>query len=1115
LTTITELVIAKLGIFAHFNRGERYLNARIGVLTAFVTLTDGVNQYLLAGSRKYESQVGAGLSDTTAKWLGDSDVNGDSWALLFTDIEKLGPEEPYSTISDLAKDSRFKSLPSVAGPPFLRGFVAVPIFTKLKVKIGSMIILDTAARGRLSLPEAAFLQRMAETCMIQLGMARETVVRKRTMDLNQGLKAWIQSQSVAERNPGESRQLKDPRTNEELRGDSGLRPASSQMSTLGHDIKEADGATFGTAELANPALGPVPHEAVASKLYGQSTSDPQKHSTEADPHRAETPYRRIFRLAAEHLRTSLNLDGVAFVDGIVGFHGELLPIAEPEQEIQSEMAQRPERNPLPGEHSVKDKAAHDQGTDAEPEPRFPKPSITQEDNVSTHRTFTSVNYTKTVLETRPAEVIGLSTDTTEKLPKLVALSESTKGMPGLNEGFLQEFMEINASGKVWYFDGNETTFYFENDVLIEENADSGAGRLRNIFPGVRQIIFAPLTDFTTFKRLAGCFAWTTERFPVFTDVADLVQYKLFLHSVEAEISRLDSMSALKQKESFVSSVSHELRTPLHGVLGALEFLEETNLDDFQRSLAHTIRFCGSTLHETLSNVLSYARINEFEHRNNKLRRKGSRESPWALLNKDEHTTPNQDFHGPFVSTNLASLCEEIVHVTESGRSYSGSSDLDILILTLNISYREKWDFVTEPGALRRILMNVIGNSLKYSSKGVVEVRLDAKHLENDKRQPGIAGSKSQRNLVTFTIKDSGKGMSKEFIQNHLFVPFTQENAAESEGVGLGMSIVKSLAALLGGQINVKSEVGKCTDIEISIPMEEGNPITEDGSSTSVKMERLTSELRERRLTVSVRGLSSALDESVRFYLSEWFKATVLREDAPIQQLSHTDILIVDEALTNDTEAMRSLVETHGHHLALLSINTNRKQRAELTSFEKSFPFLEKVQRPLSPGKLSKALLRCVQKLDSGTPAAPTYPSAESSEPSPVRKASFQLEKDDPDTSSIGADLLPYTIYSDVEVAALPASTFSEGPETPALPHVRNIFPQVSSAGQSSTRQKPSVLLVEDNAINLKLLQTFVNKHGVKDIQTAENGRAAINAVEQHVEGFDIIFMGKLIILSSP
>ena len=101
----------------------------------------------------------------------------------------------------------------------------------------------------------------------------------------------------------------------------------------------------------------------------------------------------------------------------------------------------------------------------------------------------------------------------------------------------------------------------KNDTLVEDESLEVARRLISAFPGVRQMIFQPLTDPVSLKRLAGCLAWSTRKCPVFTDTTDLPSLCGFLHVLESEISRIDASAAVKQKEAFVSSVSHELSMP--------------------------------------------------------------------------------------------------------------------------------------------------------------------------------------------------------------------------------------------------------------------------------------------------------------------------------------------------------------------------------------------------------------------------------------------------------------------------------------------------------------------------------------------------------------------------
>ncbi|KAK6379162.1 hypothetical protein LTR81_027786 [Elasticomyces elasticus] len=218
--------------------------------------------------------------------------------------------------------------------------------------------------------------------------------------------------------------------------------------------------------------------------------------------------------------------------------------------------------------------------------------------------------------------VGYAIQDGRSMPPTIQVTNSIKGLAHLDEGLLQHFLERHHEGRIWYFDEARNPFRFDGDALVPGEDEFGnADLIASSFSGARQNIFSPLTDPVTLRHLAGCFAWASEVPPIFTDKIILRPYKSFLHSVVAELSRLDTVAAVKQQASFVSSVSHELRSPLHGILGAAELLAETDLDDFQKGLADTVRACGSTLQDTLSNMLSYAKINDFEqkyHRNTPL-----------------------------------------------------------------------------------------------------------------------------------------------------------------------------------------------------------------------------------------------------------------------------------------------------------------------------------------------------------------------------------------------------------------------------------------------------------------------------------------------------------------
>lgn len=127
-------------------------------------------------------------------------------------------------------------------------------------------------------------------------------------------------------------------------------------------------------------------------------------------------------------------------------------------------------------------------------------------------------------------------------------------------------------------------------------------------------------------------------------------------------------------------------------------------------------------------------------------------------------------------------------------------------LLLDVSPRRSWNIRTQPGALRRIIMNLLGNALKYTSHGFVAVSLRAQEVPNSSKINAI-----------IRVTDSGKGMSEQFQQDRMFVPFSQEDPFQP-GTGLGLSIVKSIVDSLGGTMEVKSQQGVGTEIDVHLSL---------------------------------------------------------------------------------------------------------------------------------------------------------------------------------------------------------------------------------------------------------------------------------------------------------
>jgi hypothetical protein len=111
------------------------------------------------------------------------------------------------------------------------------------------------------------------------------------------------------------------------------------------------------------------------------------------------------------------------------------------------------------------------------------------------------------------------------------------------------------------------------------------------------------------------------------------------------------------------------------------------------------------------------------------------------------------------------------------------------------------------GAWRRIIMSLVGNSMKWTHQGLIEISLSSVST----------GTDTEPVLAHLSVTDTGSGISSDYLRHSVFSPFTQEDSL-SEGVGLGLSLVRKLVTFLGGHIDIKSEVGVGTQVDAYIPI---------------------------------------------------------------------------------------------------------------------------------------------------------------------------------------------------------------------------------------------------------------------------------------------------------
>jgi CheY-like chemotaxis protein/nitrogen-specific signal transduction histidine kinase len=381
--------------------------------------------------------------------------------------------------------------------------------------------------------------------------------------------------------------------------------------------------------------------------------------------------------------------------------------------------------------------------------------------------------------------------------------------------------------------------------------------------------------------------------------------------LEAEKARIEAEKANNAKSVFLATMSHEIRTPMNGVIGMASLLAETKQTLEQQEYTETIRSCGENLLTVINDVLDFSKIEsgkmELEHK---------------------------DF-------NLRECIEDVLDVFADKAS---KSNLDLIY---EIDYNVPTHIIGDSLRLRQILMNLVGNAIKFTSKGEIFLGV---HLLN---------ANADQLYLGFEIRDTGIGISQDKL-DRLFKAFSQVDSSTTRqygGTGLGLVICEKLIELMGGNITVESHLGQGTTFSFTIHCGISSQNTRSYINHSI------SELEGKKVLViddNKTNLTIMKNELKHWKLIPVVAGSGEEALALLSQNSHFDLVITDMQMPHmDGMQLAKHIRNQHKHIPIILLSSIGDEKHK----EHSILFNSILTKPVKQSLLRKHILIQLKQLD--------------------------------------------------------------------------------------------------------------------------------------------------------